>query len=334
MKNKSFFRKTSFLLGITFAVLVFSCQTVKEVVGSPSLDLQSVGIKSLDLEGITFNCNYSITNPYPIAFSIKSLLADVLYDGGTFTKLRTDNGVSVEAMGTRTNSLNFKIPYTSILDIAKAFQGKEALPFKIDGSASLDLSAIPMLANSSLTLPFSKSFDVPVFKPEFSLSDVKLSLPTMTELRDSFINSGMSVTKAASLAAAILSGGNVDANDLADINLNLDLLMNLNVKNTGSSAWNFLLKNCNLATSAGNLANLNALGEKSISAAAGTVPLKVSINTVSAASLIADILNKRGTNPVFSFESGLSFPSLAYAPDIPLSYSKEIPLSSVAVKRN
>ena len=329
-------KKLHIISGITasiMALVVFSCQTVKDIVGTPSLSLESVGINSLDLEGITFNCNYSITNPYPVAFSIKEVAANILCSGNTFTRINTSQGVSVAAMGTKSNALTFKIPYDSILNLARSISGKKALPFTIDGAASLDLSAIPLLDKQSLTLPFKKDFDVPVFKPELSLSDVKINLPSFDTLKNAFLNSGMNAVEAVGLATSLIQGKGINEETLKKINLDIDFLMNLNVKNSGSAAWNFIVNNCSLNTSSGILAGITPLSNSSITSESGTVPLKASLNTVTAASFISQILNKRGTNPVFSLTSGLSFTELPYAPNIPLSYSHEIPISKVGVAK-
>ena len=335
--DKRYMKKSVFFTGVLSALLsltTFSCQMLQQFVESPSLSLKSIGIKGLDLEGITFNCNYDITNPYPIAFSIKEVAADILCNGNAFTKIATDQGVNVAASSTRTNAIDFKITYNSIITLAQALTGKtESLPFTLKGAAALDLSAISSLTNS-LSLGFSKDFDVPVFKPEFSLSDVKVNLPSLDSLRTAFTNSGMNIIEAASLAANIVQGKNISASDLQKINLDLDLNFNLNVKNSGNSPWSFLLSKCSLQTASGTLAGITPLGSTSISSENGTIPLKATLNTTQASAFIAQLLNKSGSNPVFSFDSGLSFPNLSYAPNIPLAYSREIPLSSIGVKRN
>ena len=115
------------LLSVLLAVMTFSCQSIGKVLGKPSLALKSVAIKSLDLEGITFNCDYTITNPYPVAFSVKQVAADILYEGSTFTQLTTSKGLSVAARGTKTNSMNFKVPYDTILSFAKKPRSRSRL---------------------------------------------------------------------------------------------------------------------------------------------------------------------------------------------------------------
>ena len=159
--------KKFYFIAIITAVLlvlpVFSWPKIKAA--TPSLSLESVDIASFDLDGITFNCNYSIENPYPVEFSIKQVVANVLCSGNTVTQINTSQGAKVSAMGSKSNTLTFKISYESILNFAKNFPGKESLPFSLDGSASLDLSKIPLLDNQSLSLPFQKDFEVPVSRP-------------------------------------------------------------------------------------------------------------------------------------------------------------------------
>ena len=319
------------LLSVMLVVLTFSCQSVGKVLEKPSLALKAIAIKSLDLEGITFNCDYTITNPYPVSFSVKQVAADVLYEGGTFTQLTTSKGLSVAARGTKTNSMLFKVPYDTILSFAKKTSGKTSLPFTLKGSASFDLSKIPLAENKSLSIPFTKAFDVPVFKPSLSVSDVKLQLPTVASLTKSLTSGGMNAVKAAALAANIVAGKGVSESDLSAINLDLDLNFNVKVANQGSSAWKFVANTCALQSATGGaLASVSPTGNTAVSTTSGTIPMKATLSTTKAAAFLAQLINKKGSNPTFVLDSGISFPELKYAPNLPLKYTKEIPLSSVS----
>lgn len=318
------------LLSVLLAVMTFSCQSIGKVLGKPSLALKSVAIKSLDLEGITFNCDYTITNPYPVAFSVKQVAADILYEGSTFTQLTTSKGLSVAARGTKTNSMNFKVPYDTILSFAKKTSGKTALPFTLKGSAGFDLSKVPLAENKTLTIPFTKSFDVPVFKPSLSVSDVKLQLPTVAQLTKSLTNGGMNAVKAATLAANIVAGKSVSESDLSAVNLDMDMHFNVKVANQGSAAWKFLANTCALQSATGGaLASVTPTGTTTVSTSSGTIPMKATLSTTKAAAFIAQLINKKGSNPTFVLDSGISFPDLKYASNLPLKYTKEIPLSSI-----
>ncbi|MDY2843224.1 MAG: LEA type 2 family protein [Treponema sp.] len=335
----------SFLISAA-ALFALSCSTLKELGLSPSINFQNVAIKSLDLEGITFNCNYSIQNPYPVAFSVKQVSADVLYENSKFTSLSADKGVSVAALGSKSNAFSFKIPYNTILNFAKSTSGKKSLPFSISGNASLDLSKIPLMENQTMTLPFSKSFEVPVFKPSLSLSNPKIVLPTLSEMKNAFTSGGMTVAAASVAAASILAGNKISSNIFDNVNLNLKCNFDLKVSNSGSAAWKYLLKNCSIKTSSNASGNSSrnssslielspaAGASKEITSSSGTIPLTATLNTLKAGKFITQILNKSGENPVFTVESGLSFPKLSYAANLPLNYSKEIPLSSFKVSKN
>ena len=331
-------RKRNFIFGsialVALGVIAFSCATVNQIFGSPQLAVSGVSIKSLDLEGITFNMDYSISNPYPVGFSIKSVAADVMYDTTKFTSLSADEGVKVASGGTQKNALSFKIPYETIISMAKnGISGKTALPFSISGNAALDLSAVSFLENQSLTIPFTKSFDVPVFKPSLSVSNVALQKPTLTELKDAFIGGGMGATKALSVATAIISGNSVVDTIFDGVNLDMNLNFDVNVGSEGSAPWKYVLEKCSLQTASGALANVTAQGTNTISSN-GTIPITAKLNTMQAGKFIAQLLNKSGTNPVFTIDSGLSFTDLpSYAQNLPLSYSKEIPLSSITTKK-
>ncbi|MBQ5450881.1 MAG: LEA type 2 family protein, partial [Treponema sp.] len=180
-------KKSVFFCGALAAILsviTFSCESLSGILATPSLSMKGVGIKSLDLEGITFNVDYSITNPYPVAFTIDKLEGNLLQDSSTYAKIVTDKGISVAAMGSKTNSVNFKIPYDKIISMAKgasSSSSKKALPFTFDGNVSLNLSEA-LGAGQNLTLPFSKSFEVPVIKPSLSVSNPKIQLPTLGDL--------------------------------------------------------------------------------------------------------------------------------------------------------
>lgn len=334
----------SFLIAAA-SLFALSCSTLKELGLSPSINFQNVAIKSLDLEGITFSCNYSIQNPYPVAFSVKQVSADVLYENSKFTSLSADKGVSVAAFGTKSNAFTFKIPYNTVLNFAKSTSGKKSLPFSISGNASLDLSKIPLMENQTMTLPFSKSFEVPVFKPSLSLSNPKIVLPTLSEMKNAFTSGGMTVAAASVAAASILAGNKISSNIFDNVNLNLKCNFDLKVSNSGSAAWKYLLKNCSIKTNAaGNASGSTssslielspaAGASREITSSSGTIPLTATLNTLKAGKFIAQILNKSGENPVFTVESGLSFPELSYAANLPLNYSKEIPLSSFKVSKN
>lgn len=339
--KKSLFAGLAAGLSVMLALITFSCVSLDGLVQTPTVSMDSVSIAGLDLEGISFNANYSVKNPYGVSLSIAGLSADVNYKDTKLTTLNTSDGIKVNASSTSSNKFSFKVPYESILKFASALasgnaSSQKTLPFDIAGNISLDVSNVPALnalGSNTLTLPIVTDFEVPVFKPKLSVSNFSVKMPTLNDLKDQLTKGGLGVTKALQLATTLLSGNKLSANIFDGIDMDIDVVFDVNVANEGGADWNLNIKDCALNTVAGKIANVSAAnGTSAISSGNSTVPMKASLNTIQAGAFIVQLLNKTGTNPTFELDTGLTFPETKYAKNIPLKYSTEIPLSSV--KRN
>ncbi len=318
-------------------VLFTSClSTVGELIGKPQIKLTSVTLKSLDMEGFTFNAGYSISNPYPVSFSVSGVNADVIYDNETkLTSLSASEGISIAGMDTAKNTFTFKIPYKTILNIAsgKSNELKESVPLSFKGNAKLDLSAVSFFEGETLTLPFSKTFNVPVFKPSLSVSTPTLQMPTLDDLKESLVNGGLSPLKAATLAASIIAGKKLASDALDGIDLDMNFNFNLNVKNEGSCSWNYLLDNCKISSGENRLVSVSPSEGNVVSSQSGTIPVSCKLNTVQSGRCIVELLNKTAKNPVISIDSVLNFPGVNdFLSNVPLDYTKEISVSSIQRK--
>ncbi|HAK68972.1 MAG TPA: hypothetical protein DCM57_04835 [Treponema sp.] len=333
-----YMKKSSLFAGLAAAMmslLTFSCGTLGSVVQPPALSMRGISISGLDMNGITFNCAYDIKNPYNASLSLKEVAADIKCNSNPFTTVKTNGGISLKAMGTTSNSFAFTVPYDSILNLAKAIGSMDKLPFGLDGSVTVDVSSVPALAllGETLKLPVKADFDVPVFKPELSVANFSVKMPTLNDLRDQLVSGGLGITKALQVATTLLSGNKLDASILDGINMNIDFTFDVKVANKGGANWKFDVNDCSLKTVAGTIADVGPVDPSaSVTGTGGTIPMKVSLNTLQTGAFIVQLLNKTGSNPVFTVESGLTFPDTKYAPGIPLKYSCEIPLSSVSRK--
>ncbi len=332
MKKIALFASALFCASLT---LFSSCNTsslLSSLSGGqskPTLSFEKVSIKTLDMEGITFGCNYSVKNPYSVGISLASVAADISCNDSKLTSINASDGISIAAKKSKSNQFDFKVPYDSILNFAKTYKESKTLPFTVKGNVSLD--KLPVI--STLSLPFTKNFDVPVFKPSFKLSSPKLILPSATVIAAALVKGGKTnAIKAASLAKSLITGGTVEDTSLLDgLDLDMKLKFDMNVANEGGSDWKYALSSCGIKTDGqSDLISLDTDGSTEIESSAGTIPLTAKLNTLTSGKFIAQLLNKSGKNPSFSLESALSFPSLSYAPNLPLSYSKELPLSSVS----
>ncbi|MBP5444157.1 MAG: LEA type 2 family protein [Treponema sp.] len=323
------------IISVALSFLTFSCGSLGafgDLLQTPSLSMEGISINSLDTEGITFNCDYSIKNPYGVSLSLAGLKADISYDNSKVTTVSSNSGVVAKAQSSTKNRFNFKVPYTSIINLARSTSGKKTLPFAVDGTVTLDISKVPALSylGDTLDLPVAADFDVPVFKPKMSVSNVAVKMPTLTDLKNQLIDGGLGVIKAAQVATTLLSGNKITADILDGIDMDIDFTFDVNVANEGNADWEFNIKDCSLKTAGGALAKVSPSGKATgITSKSATVPMTVSLNTIQSGAFIVQLLNKSGSNPIFMLDTGLSFPDTKYAKNIPLSYSYEIPLSSV-----
>ena len=104
----------------------------------------------------------------------------------------------------------------------------------------------------TLSIPFSKAFDVPIFKPSFSLSNPKFNIPSQETIKDSLKNAGVSVLKIPQMLTAFSSGNGLK-DVLKQIDINFEFTFNLEVKNSGSAPWEFILDDCALQCEDGSL---------------------------------------------------------------------------------
>lgn len=334
-------KNTIFSVLLLCAVLFTSClSTISEVIGKPQVKFDSIKLEGIDMEGFTFNVGYSVSNPYPVSFSVAGIKADIINDNdsSTITSLNFADGVTVQGMDSARNKVNFKIPYKTILSLASKLASgdegnSEALPLSFKGTASLDLSSVPLFEGNTLNIPFAKAFKVPVFKPSFSVSAPTLQMPTLADLKNSLVKGGMGTVKAAALAASIIAGTKISSDALDGIDLDMKFNFNLNVKNEGSCKWNYLLDKCSLVSGNNRIADVSPEKGNVISSQSGTIPVTCTLNTIQSGRYIVELLNKTAKNPVISIDSVLNFPGIPeFLSDIPLDFSKEISVSSISKK--
>lgn len=318
------------LAAVLSVLLTFSCASVKKIVGEPTVSLKSVSIDSLDFEGITFAAQYTVTNPYPVGFSIKQVAADILCGQQLYTSLTTSEGLTVAKRASTTNTLLVKLPYDTILSYASADTSKKALPFTVKGNVAVDLSAIPYVGNT-LNIPFTKDFDVPVFKPRLSVSDVHVQLPSAAKLKESFTKSGMGAIKAASLAASLITGRDIPQDAFKGVDMDIKLTFNINAANGGGAPWQYTVTDCAIRSSSSVIAEAKAssVGAAAIRAGSGTIPMTATLSTAHAGAFIIRLLTKKGGDPEFALKSALTFTGLPYQANIPLACTRTFPVSKV-----
>jgi hypothetical protein len=310
-------------------ILLSGCATMGQFLGEPEIKLKGMAIDSLDLEGITFRCDYVIKNPYPLGISVSQIATDIIYEESIFLELVTSEGLNLEASSYNDNSILFTIPYESIMKLAGDSRDKSSLPFTLDGEARFDLSAIPYLENSSVSVPFHMDFDVPVFKPEFRITGGQVILPSTKEVTEAFVQGGLNIFKAGIMAGKMILGEPVDADVLEEIDLDVTILFDLAMDNRGGADWLFDLDRCSVDTGIGSLLDMEIRSDTGeISSAGEKIKMAAVVNTLEWGAFIVGLAGGNLTGSALVVESSLSFPGLPYEMSLPLNVEKELSLGS------
>lgn len=318
------------ILGVLIIVEIFAgCASVNNFLGEPDISLSEVVIESLDLEGVTFRCDYIVTNPYPVGIRVSNISTDIIYEEETIIELETDGGLKLGAGASSDNSILFKVPYESIIQLAGDGREQESLPFIVSGEASFDISSIPYIDKSSLTIPFHKEFDVPVFKPELKVSGGRVKLPSAKEIAKALVTGGLNILRAGVVAGQIVLGKSIPDDVFEGIDLDVGILFDLEIDNRGGAQWSLDLHNCSIDTGMGALLEMRPQNDLGRIEASGTiVHMETVVNTLEWGAFIVGLSSGAAAGASLVIESSLSFPEMQYDFELPLNIEQELSLKA------
>ena len=318
------------LMSVIGAILLFTgCATMGQFLGEPEIRLKGMAIEGLDLEGITFRCDYTVKNPYPVGITVSQVATDVSFEETQFVSLVTDEGLNLAAASTNRNSILFTVPYESLWNLAGESRDRESLPFSLDGTARFDLSAVPMLENQSLSVPYHLDFEVPLFKPEFRITGGKVVMPSLQDVTKALVAGGMNILKAGINAGRMIAGEPVEQNVFEDIDLDVTILFDLNVQNRGGAPWVFDLKQCRVDTGLGSLVDMELRnGSGKIDGSGDSLQMAAVLNTREWGAFLAGLAAGRLSGSALVLESSLTFPGLPYEAELPLNINQDLSLGA------
>lgn len=318
------------IIGVMMIIAVFAgCSTVSDFLGEPKIEFSDVAIEALDLEGVTFRCDYIVTNPYPVGIKVGRIATDVIYEDAVLFNLESDEGLKLSAGVSNENSVLFKLSYESILELAGSARDKESLPFTLDGEASFDISSIPYLDKKSLTIPFRKNFEVPVFKPEFKITGGRVQLPSVKEVAKALITGGLNILRAGVVAGQIVMGKSISEDVFEGVDLDVSILFDLEVNNRGGASWALDLYECSIDTGVGALMEMKPQnGSGFIDGAGGVIQMEAVVNTLESGAFIVGLAGGSSTGSSINIKSSLSFPNLPYELELPLNIEQELSLDA------
>lgn len=308
---------------IVVVTLFVSCSTLEDLGMNPDFKIDSIAIESLDLDGMTFRCDYTVTNPYPIGIRLAELDLDIMYNGSLFSTVESQNGLNLSASSRNKNSAVFRLSYDQIINLARGANSSSTLPFTLDVQAGFDISSVPYLSDSVFRVNYSHDFEVPVFKPEITVVKSNLIYPSADEIAQALINSGVNFLQAAVQAGQIASGQSLGESVMSSLDLDFGLAMEIQVNNRGGSQFEFDLNSCSISTGSGSIANLNILSGNSVRNSGDIVKLEATINPVETGSLLSDLMSGYSSAIILSLDSNIAFPGTIFSNGIPVVFEEE-----------
>ena len=315
-------------LTVTLIILILTgCASIVDRIGEPEFKLDNITIDSLDGEGIIFRCDYTAVNPYPLAITISSLKTDISYEGEKVVELNAEEGLRLSSGASSRNSVLFKLPYKSVINLAGSSRDKTSLPFTLSGEAEFDVSSIPYLDKRSLSLPFERSFDVPVFRPEIKVTNGYVKLPTVKEVAEALVTGGLNIIRAGIVAGQIVLGKPISEDVFEGVDLDVEILFDLEVDNSGGAPWALDLKRCSIDTGMGALLQMESRsGMARIDSDGGRLQMAATANTLEWGAFIIGLTGADSGGASLRLDGSLSFPALAYDIDLPLEIEQELSL--------
>jgi len=311
------------------ALLLAGCATMGQFLGEPEIRLNAMALESLDREGITFRCDYTVKNPYPVGIRVSQVSTNVLFEESLFVSLVTDEGLNLAAASSNRNSILFKIPYDRLWELGEESRDRESLPFSLEGEARFDLSMVPMLEKTSLAVPFHLDFEVPLFKPEFRVTGGQILIPDAREISQALVKGGLNVLKAGITAGKIILGQPVEESVFEGVDLDVTVLFDLTVENRGGAPWVFELDTCRIDTGVGSLMDMEIRsGDGTIDGTGDTLQMAAVINTLEWGAFVAGLAGGKITGSALELESRLTFPGLPYEAKIPLNIHQDLSLKA------
>lgn len=209
----------------------------------PTARIASVEIESITLQDITFLFDVAIDNPYPVTIRLAGVSFDFLVENDRVFSSKTGREIRVERQSSSTTPLSVTITYRELARAVKNYTRRDYINCTIKGDIlvkvpSLGIPGVP----PSLTFPYSVKKKMPALKPNLSLANFKLHMPSMKEVMESLARqgSGVSAGQAYGMLDSLLSGKSSSSSiDPSKIDIPIKMSFDIVLKNETRAAMNF-----------------------------------------------------------------------------------------------
>ena len=150
-------------------------------ISKPSAAIRKFDIDSISLRDITFLFDIEISNPYPLKLKLDAVDFTFYVEKNQFFKTSTSQGLSIKALGKKTNQLKVNIKYEDIMRILKAYGEKDYLDCQIRVAIAIPLPDFPALPER-IILNYDLATRIPAIKPNVNVANFVIKPPTTSDV--------------------------------------------------------------------------------------------------------------------------------------------------------
>ena len=185
MQNKFFM----LIFSVVVALLFSSCAEIstKSVLEDsrfkPKISINSVKLKSINLDSLILESNISIDNFLPLSVNIKDAMINIYYEDKIINSYKINDESTLKARSTSKINLDSDIRINDLVKMIKDYTTRDSLPFKVEVATTIfvpnnAISALGEMAQSlfEYNLRERLEIEIPTINPKLSLKEAKFGL--------------------------------------------------------------------------------------------------------------------------------------------------------------
>ena len=184
--QKNFFM---LIFSVVVALLFSACAEIstKSVLEDsrfkPKISINSVKLKSINLDSLILESNISIDNFLPLSVNIKDAMINIYYEDKIINSYKINDKSTLKARSTSKINLDSDIRINDLVKMIKDYTTRDSLPFKVEVATTIfvpnnaklsEITQSDSLFEYNLRERFE--FDIPTINPKLSLKEAKFGL--------------------------------------------------------------------------------------------------------------------------------------------------------------
>ena len=149
----------------------------------PKISINSVKLKSINLDSLILESNISIDNFLPLSVNIKDAMINIYYEDKIINSYKINDKSTLKARSTSKINLDSDIRINDLVKMIKDYTTRDSLPFKVEVATTIfvpnnaklsEITQSDSLFEYNLRERFE--FDIPTINPKLSLKEAKFGL--------------------------------------------------------------------------------------------------------------------------------------------------------------